>query len=272
MRSRPTERWTGQPVRSGDLRSPRSRRLPVNACTLGLPMPVAPFREPPQRIARWEQVARLTADWFETDSSAGGVDPSEMIRAERRLGLALPLALHEWYLRFGNLPKVWNVQDEVFAPHEFEVDNGYLVIGRENQGVFSWGIAVAALGEADPAVTIVGPGEPNHLQVAAPTLTEFAIGLLLLNVKFSQSRLFRANGQIPHGAVETIEASISRLPVPDLHWYASPVRLFGDHNITVEIDGGAWLWITAKESVAFERVVCLAEGVGMSWEAIERPA
>ena len=95
--------------------------------------------------------------------------------------------------------------------------------------------------------------------------------MLVLNAKFSECDLFRANGQATEDAIAAIEQQLRRLPFRDLHWPPFPTRLYGDDTIFTEIDGLTWVWITARDGSIFDVVVRLAENAGVEWEALERP-
>jgi hypothetical protein len=227
----------------------------------------------PDRPSRWAVATRLIDDWFEKvpASAQHGFAIGDVVAAERRLGVVFPDSLREWYLEFGNLSKVWNLQDRLIPPSELEIAEGRLIIVRENQNVVQWSIETASFGNPDPPVMVSDDSDAKLHHLAASSVTEFALQMLVLNAKFSDRDLYRANGQVTDDAVVAIEQHLHRLPFGDLHWPPFPTRLFGDDAVFVEIDALTWIWITARDAEVFDVVTGLAETAGLVWEALERP-
>ena len=226
---------------------------------------------PVDRDSSWRLVSRLIANWFEPAALPKGIDTDEIRAAELGLGVTVPAALREWYLRYGNLPAVWNVQDYLLSPSELTVEDNRLLFARENQNVVQWSISVADLDREDPPVAVSDPDGERGFHAAASSVTEFAIQLLVLNAKFSDRELFRASGQIEDEVVAAIDAGLRRLPFPDLHWPPFPTRLYGDHSVIAEVHASTWLWVTARDREAFDAVLRIADEAGMEWDAVERP-
>jgi hypothetical protein len=227
----------------------------------------------PDRPSRWALASRLIDDWFPKvrGASEPGFAISDIVAAEHRLRVAFPESLREWYLKFGKLAHVWNVQDRLVSLAELQIEGNRLIIARENQDVVRWAIEVESLVHSDPPVVVSDQSDASAHHLAASSVTEFALQMLVLNAKFSDCDLFRANGQTTDDAISAIEHHLSRLPFTDLHWPPFPTRLYGDDAVFVEIDGLTWLWITAREASKFDVVVQLAESAGVGWEALERP-
>jgi hypothetical protein len=166
---------------------------------------------------------------------------------------------------------VWNVQDRLAPPAELQIQDSRIIIARENQNVVRWAIDRGSLGNPDPPVLVSDDSDATSHHVAASSVTEFALQMLVLNAKFSERHLFRANGQATDDAIAAIEQHLRRLPFEDLHWPAFPTRIYGDDTILAEVDGLTWLWITGRDAATFDAVVRLAENAGVEWEALERP-
>ena len=155
---------------------------------------------------------------------------------------------------------------------ELRTERGRIAIVRENQNVVQWSIEAVAAGASDPPVMVSDQADPSLLHLAASSVTEFALQLLVLNAKFSdRTDLFRANGQATDDGCAAIEQCLNRLPFGDLHWPPFPTRLYGDDAILAEVDGLTWVWITTRDGEAFERVLKIAEDAGICWESLERP-
>ncbi len=224
------------------------------------------------RPGRWQLVARLIDHWFKAhEGPQRGYDPSEIAAAEHTLGVALPAALCDWYLGFGKLTHVWSAQDRLMPPGELRRERGRIVIARENQNVVQWSIA-ASTSELDPQVLVSDDAEPETLHVAAKSVTELALQMLVLGAKFSEREdLFRANGPVTDAALAAIEQQFPRIPFADLHWPPFPTRIYGDERLLLEVDSATWLWLTARDGARFDHARQLAERAGVTWEALERP-
>jgi hypothetical protein len=73
------------------------------------------------------------------------------VRAEKRLGLALPPALRDNYLLAGAAAEN-REHNRLFAPEELVVEEDRLLFMEENQGVVTWGAALGRGPRADPVV------------------------------------------------------------------------------------------------------------------------
>jgi hypothetical protein len=73
------------------------------------------------------------------------------VRAEKRLGLALPPALRDYYLLAGAAAEN-REHNRLFAPEELVVEEDRLLFMEENQGVVTWGAALGRGPRADPVV------------------------------------------------------------------------------------------------------------------------
>ena len=62
---------------------------------------VFPPELPRLREERWALLDRILADWFAPPDGVPPLSASDLDLAERRLALSLPLALRDWYLRYG---------------------------------------------------------------------------------------------------------------------------------------------------------------------------
>jgi hypothetical protein len=226
---------------------------------------------PPDRPSRWALVATLIERWFGPASvcEPAGVAERELDAAERRLGVALPEALREWYRGFGARDDVWNVQDRLLSPRELDFTGDLLIVCRENQDVVEWGIERAALGAADPPVVLVDPGRPSDRHVEAAQVSLFTLQMLALNAKFSRRRLFGANGPLTDEAARALEGRWGRLPFAELRWPLE-THFHGDEHVLVELEANAWVWITARDEAAFDLAVRIAEDAGVQWADLDR--
>ena len=80
-----------------------------------------------------------------------GVRESRLRRAEKRLHLALPEAIRDFYLLAGAAPET-REHNRLLDPEDLVVEAGHLLFMEENQGVVDWGFPLSQKGRADPRI------------------------------------------------------------------------------------------------------------------------
>ncbi|MET7289620.1 SMI1/KNR4 family protein [Streptomyces sp. NPDC005573] len=108
------------------------------------------------RRGAWSFVQGFAGHWAGALQTGDGWAEADLVAAEERLGVRLPLALREAYLLFGRRPDLTSNHDVLLGPAELYVDDAKeaLVFRHENQGAASWGILLGSLHDDDPAVFI----------------------------------------------------------------------------------------------------------------------
>lgn len=102
------------------------------------------FRNTYQRLSR-KYLGRLLTGF-------DGVSAIAVQRAERRLGVALPLSLREYYLAVGRVRRLNHIHNKLRPAMRLRIEDGHLVFMDENQFVVSWGIRVRDLRLKNPVV------------------------------------------------------------------------------------------------------------------------
>lgn len=108
-----------------------------------------------------------------TLTRADGIGPSVVIRAEKRLHIALPEALKQFYLLAGNLPLFTHSFHRIAGPQGLVIQDHRLIFAEENQGVCLWGADLSSL-----EVFLYSDGEWYLENVALP---QFLTLLLFYN-------------------------------------------------------------------------------------------
>lgn len=212
----------------------------------------------------------LSVKWLVDDPSAvraGSAD--DVTTAEQRLGMPVPAALREFHATFGGSLEAWSVQDHLFCPDRWALQDNGLVVARENQGNYDWLIPTTHLDQTDPPVMLTDIEDHQRLHLAAATFTDFVETWLLLTAKFSAKPLCRANGQTPDSVLATVRNSLKRLVPTDIFWPVFPTQLFGDDRTIVELNNDTWIWVTAQDHDAFEEQLRLAAAAPIEWESVE---
>lgn len=127
--------------------------MPINPCEYPLLHSL-----PSSRIDRWRIVERICNDWQIPWQAADDGMNDELNCAERRLGLKLPAAFREWYLKNGSGLSRWMTIDRWLRPDQLEVDvTGEFLIFRVDEldpldRTEVSALRIAELGQEDPAV------------------------------------------------------------------------------------------------------------------------
>ncbi|WP_327380538.1 MULTISPECIES: SMI1/KNR4 family protein [unclassified Streptomyces] len=108
------------------------------------------------RGGAWSFIKGFAAHWASALESGDGWTEGDLVAAEERLGVKLPVTMREAYLLFGRRRDLTCNHDVLLSPAELYVDDAKeaLVFRHENQGASSWGILLDRLQDDDPAVFI----------------------------------------------------------------------------------------------------------------------
>ncbi|MER5757822.1 SMI1/KNR4 family protein [Streptomyces sp. NPDC002082] len=108
------------------------------------------------RSGAWSFIKGFAAHWASALESGDGCTEDDLVAAEERLGVRLPVTMREAYLLFGRRLDLTSNHDVLLSPTELYVDEAKeaLVFRHENQGASSWGILLDRLQDDDPAVFI----------------------------------------------------------------------------------------------------------------------
>lgn len=173
-------------------------------------------RYPTDRASRWRLMEEFVETWFgPLPEATTPVDATleEIAAAEKRLGLALPEALRQWYLRIGRTLSQW-------APHAYwhglsalrlNTNERLLPIYRGMHGGLESGIRYGDLesGTPDPPVFRMQGGRE------ANSFTEFAQLRLLLEAPWHAFRRGRTGSTRDRGAQKEITSRTVRAALRD---------------------------------------------------------
>lgn len=81
-------------------------------------------------------------------------------RREKELGVRFPQSLRIYYRMAGNLPQLNKMHNIVYGLTDVRIEDGYLILMEENQGVVHWGFRLTDLDESDPKVWQRVNGDP----------------------------------------------------------------------------------------------------------------
>ncbi|WP_277211983.1 hypothetical protein [Isoptericola croceus] len=206
---------------------------------------------------RWSWLAAVLDWWFADPLTDGdGSTPDEIEACEQRAGQELPTALVEWFTLVGR--RLRPVQDRPSTPANLQVEDGGLVVWRENQG--AWAVLVDGEGR--------GSTGDDRFPLGPAPLSTVLHGMVLsdtLVAAWSGSRtgpLGQLAGAVRGGAVldasavdvEVVAGELAPLPVPGNPFWGEPPR--GDGETVVRGDehtGGGLEWMTATPA-AFTRL------------------
>lgn len=81
-----------------------------------------------------------------------GISVAALKKAERRLGVKLPVAVRDYYLMAGRLDQLNRAHNLLFTPDDLRVEEDHLWFMEENQAVVHWALPVKRLSGNDPIV------------------------------------------------------------------------------------------------------------------------
>ena len=195
------------------------------------PQPSPLLNLPRNRSERWPLLASLIAEWYQPLGPGDGYGAEELGQSAERLGIAIPIAMREWYSLAGRRDDVWSQQDTLLSPKKLFCEDGVLHFYIENQAVTCWGLRLEDLSHDDPPVVVQDKHETWVVQ--SPTLSEFTLHLFAYEVQFGK-QLAYIHGLAHPPCVERIVRTLPKLGLPEFVW--GGIRLFGYRDLIVSID------------------------------------
>lgn len=219
------------------------------------------------RAGAWEFIRGFAAHWTTPLDEEDGLGEADLIAAEERLGIRLPLALREAYELFGRRRDLTSNHDVLLAPAQLYVDSAReaLVFRHENQGAASWGIHLAHLAEDDPAVLIRADLADKSAEKWESWLDR--LSLAFMEIVLSES-LHAPEGlcdflsDLDEDGLDVLERSCTRLPFPSypLGEEEPGVRWFLGTDVLLRDDEGEVLLARARTKEALDRLRDLIPG------------
>jgi uncharacterized protein (TIGR02996 family) len=129
---------------------------------------------PKRREERWRLFEEFLEIWYRPRTRDDGFSDTQLLQAERKLGLPLPVSLREWYQLAGKSRGYWQRHDHLTSPSELSVDRATdcLIFYGENQWCAAWGFRISDLSQEDPPVFRLDSGAP---ELQSEALTTFAL-------------------------------------------------------------------------------------------------
>lgn len=160
------------------------------------------------------------------------------------MGYGLPLAVREWYCRFGNRFDVWCAQDKLLPPEGLRIEGDLLVFLVESQGVVQWGIPINAPDMEDPFVLLDVCELGEEPYVESNSFSEFAVAFALYNFKFVSDHIAAGSATIGPGSLAT---ELFNTPIlTPWHWPKFPTVFAIWNESILEVQGrfNEKCWIT----------------------------
>jgi hypothetical protein len=223
---------------------------------------------PANREARWDLLRQFFTGWYGQLGSTDSCTPQSIHAAEQRLQLALPTSLCEWYALAGRRKSVWSCQDHFLEPEALRIEDDKLIICVENQSVVKWAVPLNTFHHEDPPVIVSDQREPKHWIEETPSVSVFALSQMLLDVKFSDSTTYSANGEATDESIAAITRTYQKLDIPDLNWPPYPTRFYGGPDLLIETDSETWIWVSSRSLKPFHSTIELIAGSGVIWNQV----
>ncbi|MFE4868238.1 SMI1/KNR4 family protein [Streptomyces sp. NPDC056682] len=232
------------------------------------------------RTGAWDFIRGFAAHWTTPLGEGDGWGEAELVAAEERLGVRLPLALREAYQLFGRRRDLSSNHAVLLDPAQLYVDPAReaLVFRHENQGAASWGIRLADLDQDDPAVVIRADLADKSAEKWESWLDR--LSLTCLEIVLSES-LHAPEGlcdflsDLDQDGIDVLEQGCTRLPFPTcpVGEEEPGVRWFLGTDVLLRNDDDEVLLVRARTESALERVRELIPGDWLNdyWQA-DNPA
>ncbi|MFC8202063.1 SMI1/KNR4 family protein [Streptomyces sp. NPDC057298] len=219
------------------------------------------------RRGAWEFIRGFVANWSEALGDDDGWGEADLVAAEERLGLRLPLALREAYLLLGRRRDLTSNHDVLLSPSDLYVDEAKeaLVFRHENQGASSWGILLDKLVDEDPAVFI----RADLADKAAERWESWLERLSLCFIEIVLSESLQADGELgdflsdfDDYGVDLLEQNCTRLPFPayPMGEEEHAIRWFLGHDVLLRDDDGMALLARGRTEAALDGIRDLLPG------------
>ncbi|MEU7281605.1 SMI1/KNR4 family protein [Streptomyces sp. NPDC045431] len=211
------------------------------------------------RAKAWPFIAGFAAYWQQPLRPGDGWSPAEVAAAERRLGLRLPAALRETYLRFGRRGDLTSNHDTLLAPEELYVVDGALVYRAENQGAACWGVLLDELDGDDPGTVIradLADASRERWEPWDSSLTAACVEMVMAEVVLFPDG-FSDYLEIEEQESEEVERQFRELPP-----VGRGTRWFAGEDVLIREVEGLCLYARARTEAALEG---LREAVPGDW-------
>jgi hypothetical protein len=161
----------------------------------------------------------FVAAWHPPLGKGDGVPVEELDAAEERLGVALPVALREWYQLAGRRADITATQNILLSPDQLSLEptvpdgeGRVLVFHVENQGVVRWGILLRDFDLPDPPVVLDATG----WQVENQHVSEFALQMVVFETTMGSD--YYGWGWADRTVLKVIERTYEDSGFPVWHW------------------------------------------------------
>ncbi len=118
-----------------------------------------------------------------------GLLPATIATAEERMGIDLPVPLHELYQLVGNQPLFMQGFQQIYKPDELLLQDGKLIFMEENQGVCYWAIGTDFNNLAVYQCTDLNEGEWYEEEIALEAFLVITLYYQFLQVNSHRQRV-----------------------------------------------------------------------------------
>lgn len=209
---------------------------------------------PSCRQDRWASIGTFIDRWYSPLTPGDGYTEEELVLAEESLGFRLPAALREWYAQSGKRNDIWQTQDFFYSPTDLKINGGLLEFYRENQGCFTWSIAIDAIARDDPPVVCDWGGS---IRQVSRTISEYAIQQLLYTAKFNPNVFAGFSAACCDRVLRAIQTQYVPCDLPDWYVFGATVSFFEGLDIILEVwssDRGREFWFATPTQKIKEEV------------------
>jgi hypothetical protein len=130
---------------------------------------------------RWQNLKSFIAEYYRPLTPVDGVPVERVEAAEKELGFRLPEALRELYMLIGANEDLTGQENYLTPLDDLEIEDGYLWVWNENQGVWFYAIAEAELASSDPPTQFIMDEELDESE-SGKLLSDTALLMVALDL------------------------------------------------------------------------------------------
>ncbi|MDI2125795.1 SMI1/KNR4 family protein [Yinghuangia seranimata] len=196
-------------------------------------------------------IERYAAAWCTAIRPGDGCPEDELLAAEARLGVALPLALRETYRLLGRRADLTSNQDVLLPLDQLRVEGDVLVYRMENQAVSEWGVLLDPDDPDPPTATRPCGWRDEQWEPWFDRFSLAAVEMVLFESVLAGDDQCDTLELADVAEYEALKQRYDHLPLPD-YGRAGPddegSRWYANAETVVWVTEGAWAWARWRDA------------------------
>jgi hypothetical protein len=210
-----------------------------------------------------EGYTKVLADLGQTLTADLGIPEHAIVDAECRLGIDVPEVLTSMILVASRAQVFSSTDNRLFAPEEWTVDNGRLIIFESNEGQYLWAIDAEAGRADDPIIfrAATEGGIPCKWKNTETTCSDFLRVMLYWDAAFGGGMPFCETASVAFELVEKLDRDWNYIGRLD------GMRAYGKHGRALcFVEWGKDNWTVFAGATDASALASIANEIGLTWE------